>query len=282
MARIRFGQVDNLNTMPVYYAFEEGLVSFEGELIKGAADKLKELFLAGQLEVSTISSIDYPGNINNCLILPNVSVNADGQIHSILLFSHLPVTELDRKVVNVSGFSGSSGALLKVLFDHYYHVEAKLCTMPPNLERMMAQGDGALLVGEEALRAYVQVKQEGLPYQVTDLGEVWKQFTGERMIYDLWVVRKDFAQDNPELVNSLCLAIQEAKQHFPANLPFILEKCRRRTGLSLEILEQYFQTINNDFAEDHRHALLTYYDYCYKSGLIDERVRLSVWGDENI
>ena len=281
MARIRFGQVDNLNTLPVYHAFEEGLVSFEGELIKGAAERQHELLLAGQLEVSTISSVEYPKSINNCLILPNVSVSADGPIYSTLLFSHLPVTELDRKVVNVTSFSATSIALLKVLFDHYYHVEAQLCSVPPNLEKMMAEGDGALLVGEDAMRAYVKVRQEGLPYQVTDLGEVWKQFTSERMVYGLWVVRKDFAKENPELMNSFCSTLLEAKQHFTANLPTLLEKCRRRTGLQLEVLEEYFRTINNDFTEDHRRALITYYDYCYKSGLIEERVRLSVWGEEN-
>lgn len=282
MAGIRFGQVDYLNTLPVYHAFEEGLVPFEGELIKSSPVLQDKMFLEGQLEVSLVSSITYARNIDNCMILPNVSVSADGPVQSILLFSHVPVTELDRKLVNLTASSATSVALLKVLFDHYYHVEAKLCTMVPNLEKMMAKGDGALLIGDDAMRAHVEVRQQGLPYHVTDLGEVWKQFTGERMVYALWIVRKDFAKENPDAVNSLCSALLEAKEHSAASLPALLEKGRRRTGLPLEVLEEYYRTINNEFTEDHRRALLTYYDYCYKSGLIEERVRLSVWGEEDV
>ncbi len=282
MAGIRFGQVDYLNTLPVYHAFEEGQVPFAGELIKSPPGLQEKMFLEGQLEVSLISSITYARNTDNCLILPNLSVSADGPVQSILLFSHVPVTELDRKVVNLTVSSVTSRALLKVLFDHYYHVEAKLCTMAPNLEQMMTKGDGALLVGNDAMRAHVKVKQQGLPYHVTDLGEVWKQFTGERMVYALWVVRKDFAKENPDAVNALCSALLEAKEYSAVHLPALLEKSRRRTGLPLEVLEEYYRIINHEFTEEHRRALLTYYDYCYKSGLIEERVRLSFWGEADI
>lgn len=280
MAKIRLGQVDYLNTLPVYHALEDGILPFDGQLVKGPPTMLNKMFLEGKLDVTCISSVEYARNAEHCLILPDLSVSADGPVRSIFLFSHAPVTELDGKKVCLTSSSATSVALLKVLFDHYYHVEAKFITVPPNLEEMMSSADGALLIGDDAMRAHVKVQQENLPYHVTDLGEVWKQFTGEKMVFALWVIKKEFAMEHPEDTEALCNTLREAKAYAAVNMPGLLKKGRRRTGLPPEILEEYFKTISNEFTEDHRRALLTFYDYCYKSGLIEERVRLAVWGEE--
>lgn len=282
MARIRFGQVDYLNTLPVFHPLEDGILPFDGELVKGPPTMLNKMLLEGQLEVASISSVEYAKNIDKCMILPNLSVSADGPVKSILLFSHVPVTELDRKKVCLTSSSATSVALLKVLFDHYYHVDANYITVTPNLEKMMAEGDAALLIGDDAMRAHLKVLQEQLPYHVTDLGDVWKQFTGESMVYALWVIRKDFAKAHPADVDALCNLLVEAKQISQDTMPVLLKKSRRRTGLPMDYLEDYFKTVNNEFEEAHRSALLTFYDYCYKSGIIEERVRLSFWGEEDV
>lgn len=282
MAKIRLGQVDYLNCLPVYHALEEGILPFDGELVKGPPTMLNKMLFEGNLDVTALSSVEYARNVDQCYILPNLSVSADGPVQSIFLFSHVPVTELEGKKVCLTSSSSTSVALLKVLFDHYYHVEANYVTLPPDLDSMMASGDGALLIGDDAMRANLRVQQENLPYHVTDLGEVWKDFTGERMVYALWVVQRDFALENTEEINSLCKTLAEAKEYAIANRDGLFKKSRRRSGMPLEVLEAYFGTINNEFNEEHRRALLTFYDYCYKSGLIEERVRLSVWGEEGV
>lgn len=279
MAKIRFGQVEYLNTLPVFYALEEGLLAFDGKLIKGSPAVLNKMFLAGQLDITSISSIEYARNIDQCLILPDLSVSGDGPVKNALLFSKIPVTELEGKQVCLTDSSATSAALLKVLFDHYYHLEANFMTRQPDLDTMMARGDGALLIGDDALRADLRVKQENLPYYVTDLGEIWKQFTGEPMVYTLWVIRRDFAKENQEVVGILHNQLLGAQRYINVNLISILEKSRRRSGLPLDILAEYYKAIENGFTEQHKKALLTFYDYCYKSGLIEERVRLAMWGE---
>ncbi|AEG59827.1 menaquinone biosynthetic enzyme MqnA/MqnD family protein [Desulforamulus ruminis] len=282
MANIRLGQVNYLNTLPVYHALEDGIVPFTGQLVKGPPTMLNRMFLEGDLDVTCISSVEYARNVEQCLILPNLSVSADGPVQSIFLFSHVPVTELEGKKVNLTSSSSTSVALLKVLFDHYYHVTANYQTVPPDLEEMMASADGALLIGDDAMRAHLKVCREKLPYHITDLGEAWKQFTGEKMVFALWVINKPFALAHPEQVNVLCDALWQAKAYTAEHPSGLFEKARRRSGLPFEILEQYFKTISNDFNQDHRRALLTFYDYCYKSALIEERVRLTIWGEEGV
>lgn len=279
MAKIRFGHVEDLNTLPVFHALEEGLLDFGGKLIKGSLAVLNKMFLAGQLDIASISSIEYARNIDQCLILPDLSVSGDGPIKNALLFSKIPVMELEGKKVCLTDASATSTALLKVLFDHYYHLGANFITMQPDLDKMMAKGDGALLIGDEALRASFRVERENLPYFVTDLGEIWKQFTGEPLVYILWVIRSDFARESPEDVSILHHQLLEAKQQVNSNLTSILEKSRLRSGLPTDVLLKYYKAIENGFTENHQKALLSFYDYCYKSGLIEERIRLAFWGE---
>lgn len=279
MSGLRLGKVDYINCLPVYHALEEGLLPLEVELVKGTPTQLNRLFLDGKIEATPISSIEYARNIDCCFILPELSISADGRVDSILFFSRIPVTELEGKKVCLADSSATSVVLLKVLLEHYYHVDVQYETAPPDLDKMMDVADGALLIGDDAMKAHYRVEQQGLPYHVTDLGEAWKQFTGEKMVYAVWVVRKAYAEANPQEVDLICRSLQESKDIGQIHMPEIIAKAQKKSGLPLPLIEEYFKTIKHDFNEDYRRSLLTFYDYAYKSGLIDERVRLRVWGE---
>jgi len=279
VAKLRIGRVDYLNCLPVYHALEEGLLSLEAKLVKGTPTRLNYLFRIGKLDVTPLSSIEYALNADKFIILPDLSISADGRVASILFFSKIPVTELDRKKVCVTDSSATSVALLKVLFDHYYHVDVDFLTTPPDLDRMLGEAEGALLIGDDAMLAHRRVEEEGLPYQVTDLGEAWKQFTGEKMVYAVWTVRRKFAGEHPEEVNLLSSSLLESKSLGLADVPALVEKAHRRTGLPLPVLEEYFKTICYQFGDKEQRALLAFYDYAYKSGVVEERVKLHVWGE---
>jgi len=276
---IRLGQVDYINYLPVYHALEEGVIPLEVKLVKGTPTRLNRMFLNGDLEAAPISTIEYARNFNRCFILPELSMSADGRVSSILLFSKIPVTELEGKKVCLTESSSTSVALLKVLFDHYYHVDVQFETTDPDLSKMMERADGALLTGDDAMLARQRIINSDRPYQITDLGEAWKKFTGERMIYTVWAVLKTHVENNPEkvaLINETLLKSREIGLNEVHN---IISKARKKTGLPVHVIEDYFNIIKHDFNEEHRKALLTFYDYAYKSGLIEERVKLHVWGE---
>ncbi|MHB1042903.1 MAG: menaquinone biosynthetic enzyme MqnA/MqnD family protein [Eubacteriales bacterium] len=280
MTALRLGQVDYFDCLPVYHAFEEGLVPLHVELIKGSPAALNQMFLAGQLDATPISSIEYARNTIRCLILPGLSISASGRVGSILFFSRLPVTELEGRKVCLTDAGATSVAFLKVLFDHYYHVDVSFEICPPDLASMMKTGDGALLTGDYAIIARQKVKDEGLPYHVTDLGEAWRQFTGEKMVYAMWVVRHELAKKNPEKVAGLSQALIKSREIGLSALPALVAKTQKESGLPLSVLKDYFAGIHYDFDDSYRRALLLFYNYAYKSGLIEERVKLRVWGED--
>lgn len=278
---VRLGQVNYLNCLPVYHALEEGLLEFSGKLFTGPPTHLNRMFLEGSLDVTPISSIEYARNIDDCVILPDISISADGKVSSILLFSRCPVTELEGKTIAVTTSSATSVVLLRILLEHYYHVDVEFVPRHPDLGKMLGEAEGALLIGDDAMLAHKMVCDQGINLTVTDLGESWKQFTGEKMVYAVWVVRKEFAVGNPEEIDSLVKLLVTSKDLGMSNLNAVIKKSQRLTGLPAPVLEDYFRTIRYNFDGEYRRALTLFFDYAYKSGIIEDRARLYVWGENN-
>jgi len=276
---IKLGQVDYLNCLPVYYPLETGQVALDVHMVRGVPSYLNRLFLEGRLDVTPLSSIEYARHPDKCIILPHLSISSDGRVGSILLFSRVPPTELEGRKVCLPDSSATSVVLLKILFQHYYHVEAAYETTPPDLDLMLRRADAALLIGDDALAAHQRVLGENAGLVVTDLGAAWKEFTGEKMVFALWVIRRDFADAHPDAVGQISRALQEARAYSVDHQEELIEAAYRRRRLPRSVLEDYFAIIRHDFDEVYQKSLLVFYDYAYKSGLIEDRVKLAIWGD---
>lgn len=279
MVKLRLGQVDYISYMPVYHPLEEGQLPLDADIIKGSPSKLNKMFLAKELDITPISSIEYARYAQQCYILPNMSIAANGKINSSLLFSKVPVTELEGKRIALTSSSSTSVILLKILLEHYFHVEVEYITMELHLDNMLSKADAALIIGDDAMIVKQQVLTEDLPYLITDLASVWKDFTGERMIFTIWVIQRDYADNNPENVNHIVETLHRSKLLGMKQISTLVEIASRHSGLSLQAVKEYFQLIFYELDDDYQRALITFYDYAYKSGLIEERVKLAIWGE---
>ena len=279
MSRLQLGQVDYIHCIPVYHALEEGLIPLEADLVKGEPTLLNKMILRGKLASAPISSIEYARHSDRLLILPGLSMSADGRSADILLISKVPVTELEGKVISLTKSSASSSALMKVLFDHYFQVEVEYITAAPDLDKMLKKADGAFLIGDEALAAQQRIKDLKLTYYVTDLAEAWKQLTGEKFVFAVWAVQRSLAEKDPETAELICKTLQESKKAGIGLREEITGKASAGSGLPSKVIEGCLASVSYDFDEGDRRALLAFYDYAFKSGLIDERVKLRVLGE---
>lgn len=277
MPGIRLGQVEYINCIPVYHALEEGLLVSDIELVKGPPSHLNKMFLKGELDITPISSIEYARHADQCIILPNLSISADGRVESILLFSHLQPTELEGKTIAVTTSSATSVVLLRILFEHFYHVDVELISAAPDLNTMLSTANGALLIGDDAMQAHQQVLSDHRKLIVTDLGEAWKEFTGQKMVYAVWVAHTALARTAPHVIEQMAGLLYEAKQTGWSQRKALIDKARQRSGLPFEVVHKYLDTIHHELGEEEQKALLTYFDYAYKSGIIEERVKLNIF-----
>ncbi len=277
MRPIRLGQIDYLNCLPVFDAIEEREVLPGAELIKGPPTMINRMLMEGTIDAAPISSIEYARNAADCLILPDLSVSADGPVQSILLFSREPIAQLEGCPVSLTSSSATSVVLLQVLLRRFYGVRVELQVEKPDLEAMLDHAQAALLIGDDAMETAARRPD----LIITDLGQVWKEWTGEVMVYALWVIRRETAEKEPELVTRLVDGLTEAKAwgRQATALPRMLAKARERVKISEEAIRSYFKTIDHDLGPRQIRGLQRYYSTAWEEGFLPENPPLQIWGE---
>lgn len=272
---LRLGHIDYLNTFPVFFGLESGAVPADFDLVKGPPTLLNRLFLAGGLEVTAISSVEYGRHAELCQVIPDLSVGADGEVGSILLFSRRPPEPGLRWRVALTSSSATSVVLLKILLQKHWRIEASYHTQEPDLKTMLQGADAGLLIGDDALLA-----AQGTDLVVTDLGQAWKDYTGLMMVYALWVVRADFARREPAAVAELARVLGASKAYSQSHRSAMVARAGEMRPLPSRILEWYFNQIRHDFGPEYRQALARYYVEAASIGEIPTPPEIRVWGTE--
>jgi len=245
------------------------------QLIKGVPSRLNAKFLRGFLDTTPISSIEYARHSEKCYILPDISISSDGKVRSIFLFSKKPVAELGGRTIALTSASATSTVLLKILLKHCYNVDVKYVSMNFNQHTDLSNMDAFLLIGDEAMWAYYKGVDEF--DHIFDLGELWKEFTGEKMVYALWVVRKDFADKNADVVDVLSKALLYSKIKGLKNLDLVIKDADQRLALPKTHLKKYIKSLNYNFDDKYQESLILFYEYAHKSGFIGNEVKLNIW-----
>jgi len=274
---IRLGYIDYLNCLPVYYGIEQGAVELDLALVKGPPSAMNRAFLEGALDITPISSIEYARNAARCVVLPGLSISADGRVASILLFHKRPLAELHGRPVALTASSATSVVLTKIILQERYGVRPDYRVAPPNLEAMLAEHDAALLIGDDALLAALEHPE--IPS--VDLGAQWKLLTGYPMVYALWAVRRDFADANPGALRRVTRLFTASQDYAWAHRPAMVEEAMRRRGLPRAVAEDYFDLIRHDFSPRYRQGLRTFLEHAQRIGELDRVPDLDIWGEED-
>jgi chorismate dehydratase len=124
-------------------------------------------------------------------VIRGAGIACRGPVRSILLVLKKPLAEIRR--VAADGASRTSVALARLILSRRYAVDPEFFPARADLDRMLEQADGALLIGDPALRLDV----EALPYRVLDLGGEWFEWTGLPMVFAVWAGRPECV--TPEL-----------------------------------------------------------------------------------
>lgn len=278
---IRLGYIDYLNCLPVYYGLETGRVRLDVELCRGTPAELNGRFIRGELDVTPISSIEYARNHRDCLILPGMSISADGTVGSILLFSKLPPERLGGRRVYLTSSSATSVVLTKILFAYHWRVSPDFAVVPPVLGDMLDAAGAAMLIGDDALLAADSLRSRGNHgLTVTDLGRAWKDLTGQMMVYALWTVRRDFALRNPAAVSEIASKLLLSKSLGQLHPEALHRFAARRRNLPDPLIRDYFRLIRHDFDSRYREGLNTFFQYALGIGELSEAPEIRVWGEE--
>lgn len=244
------------NTAPLIWSFLYGSQRGKFELIlDNAPARSAELLAQKRVDCALVPVIEYQ-RIDDILLVPDVCVGAKERVRSVCLVTKGKDLK-DVKTVALDVSSRTSVALTKIIFREFLNFEPQYEIAKPNLEKMLADADCALLIGDPALTI------DETKYRKFDLAETWKNFTGFGFVFAMWMAQKD----SIEIVRTIDFA--SVRDEGLAHLDEIIANYETEIPLSREEFKKYlFGNITYSIDENMRQGLSLYFELAFKHNLI--------------
>jgi chorismate dehydratase len=264
---MKIGRIPYINCYPVYGALDRGVVRLDAELVDGVPTDLNHRMAAGALDISVVSAVEYARDSQRYLLLPDLAISCDGPVRSVLLFSRKPVTELTGRKLVVSRSSMTSVALLELLFENVWHSRPRFIAGDAEIsdvaEADTADVDARLVIGDAAL-VLGSNHRERYPH-VYDLGDVWKQWTGQPFVFAVWVAQRTTDVKEALLAHAGLIA---SRNWGLAHLPELAEQAHRATGVARAICDDYLSGLDYGLSYPHLAGLTEFYRRLVERGRI--------------
>lgn len=264
MNRLRIGCVPYLNAAPLVH-FLEAERGEEFEIVRLIPSQLAPMLDAGEVQVALMPVFDYLSGHGDCLV-PDISISSIGAAGSVILFAGRPLAEL--RAVHYDIASRSSSALLRILMHERWGCNPEAVLLPADPAQPPRGAEGALLIGDAALRARGR-HADAAEY---DLGTEWHALTGLPFVFAAWTLGAGAE------VSRLTEALRWSKCRGLAALHTIAAEYAHQAGLSSqEALDYFTVNMNYDLAEEHLAGVDAFADACVWLGLVTTRrpVRLA-------
>ena len=255
MRKVRVGRIKYINVLPIYYALENGIIENDYEFFYGTPSELNKMASRGEVDVSSVSSIEYARNFPKYLLVPNIAIGSNGSVKSVILKSKVPPSQLDQKKILVSAQTHTSFALLKMILEKKFNVFPEY--MVGNVESLLEEESfsGFLAIGDEALNLRNHPK---FPY-ILDLGEAWQKWTGYPFVFGVWIVNISSIDIFSDKINEVCKNLLKSKDWGNKRIRFFCEKIIKHKVLTKEELISYFNHLSYDLDEKEKKGLVLFY-----------------------
>ena len=232
-----------LNTKPLIYGFENGMMMNEVELVTDFPASISDMLISNEVDIALVPVATIP-SLAEYYIITDYCIGTTGEVASVCLFSDVPLTEI--KTILLDYQSRSSVGLLKILLKDYWKLNAGLVNADAGYEEKIFGTTAGLVIGD---RSFIQRKKSKYIY---DLGTAWKEMTGLPFLFAAWIANKKLPQTFLEKFNQTTgegfkhlLEIIAAnpythydlKKYYEHNISFNLDDDKRRG------LEEYLKRL---------------------------------------
>jgi chorismate dehydratase len=255
---MRIGRIGYINCAPVYGAIDRRVVALPpgGELVTGTPAELNDLLIAGELDVSVISAIEYLRHAPDLVLLPDLAISCDGPVRSVAVFSRRPIEELDGRTVLVSASSRTSVSLLELLCNAVWRIQPKFAVAraeAQDLDALAALPHEAVLVIGDAALALAARRTYRHRY---DLGEEWKRWTGLPFVFAVWAARR---VASPAAVQRGHKALLDSRAWGLEHLDELAVEAARSTGVAIAVCREYLGGLDYALSQKHRAGLSKFF-----------------------
>jgi len=230
MSRLRISAISYLNTVPLMWDFEHGNAAADYDISYTIPSACARALATDEADIGIIPAAAYT-TVPDLLIIPDVAIAARRAVRSILLVSKIPLERV--RTVALDASSLTSVALTKILFAKWLGGPRSYSAMEPELDRMLATCDAALLIGDPALQV------DRTRYTTLDLAEEWNKRTGKSFVFAFWAIRKQAVAGRNAGQIAETFKNSRDRGLAPENLETIAQEWAPRLGLSIEEIRTY-------------------------------------------
>ncbi|HEY6089120.1 MAG TPA: menaquinone biosynthesis protein [Gemmatimonadaceae bacterium] len=264
---MKIGRIPYINCYPVYGAIDRGVVKLGAELVDGVPTDLNRRMAAGALDISVVSAVEYARDAERYLLLPDLAISCDGPVRSVMLFSKRPAGELTSRNVIVSRSSMTSVALLELLFENVWRSRPRFVPGDAEVSDVVgadsADTDARLVIGDAAL-VLTSNHRERFPC-VYDLGQMWKEWTGQPFVFAVWVAQRSTDVRKALLAHASLIA---SRNWGLDHLPELARQAHDATGVDIEVCGEYLSGLDYGLSYPHLAGLTEFYRRLVERGRI--------------
>ncbi len=264
---MRLGRIPYINCYPIYGAIDRGLVSVPAEIVTGTPAELNDLLVAGELDVSVISAVEYARHAKHLVLLPDLAISCDGPVRSVMLFSKRPIWELTDQTVLLTASSRTSVALLELLCREVWRIRPRFAQARAESadletlrglphEAVLVIGDPALLLGASGTYKYRM-----------DLGLEWKRWRGLPFVFAVWAARR--AAD-PFAVRQTHESLLASRAWGLAHLDQLAADAASATGVPAAACREYLAGLDYAFTYKHLAGLTDFFRRLAAEGIVPD------------
>ncbi|MEJ7740628.1 MAG: menaquinone biosynthesis protein [Chitinophagaceae bacterium] len=184
--KIRVGAVNYLNTRPLIFGFEQGMMKDDLDLTFDYPSRIAAMLINDEIDLGLVPVVVIP-KLEEHHIITDYCIGADGPVASVCLFSEVTLDKVEKLLLDYQ--SRTSVVLTRLLCKEYWKVNPKIVEAGKDFRDHIGSTTAGLVIGDRAL------EQRKISSYVYDLGEAWKNQTGLPFVFAAWISNKTLPED---------------------------------------------------------------------------------------
>ena len=236
--KLTVGAVSYLNTKPLIYGFEQGMMADQVSLIIDYPARIGKKLLTGHIDIGLVPVAVIPV-MTESYIISDYCIGTEGEVFSVCLFSDVPVGDVETVLMDYQ--SRTSVELLKILLRDHWKISPRFVAATEGYEKKIGGTTAGLIIGDRAIEMHAHATF------VYDLGTAWREMTGLPFVFAAWVSNRrldehfilDFNRANtwgldrlPELIQDLAAPHVDLLTYYTKQISYELNTSKKK-GLKL-------------------------------------------------
>ena len=222
------GRVSFINCDPVFHTIPDSW-----QVLSAPPSWLTGHLLRRDCITAPIPTADYASNVGELSLIRDIGIVGRESVGSVLLFGNRPI-ETMRDIALPSDSSTSNMLMRWILMQR--GLDPKYVKMGPDMDSMLDECDGALIIGDRAIAAAIHNPE----LVRMDLGREWAEITSLPMVFGVFAARNDSDDHSISRARKLMLGNYNIFLEQEEVRNVVISNASKKVSLSVERVGEYY------------------------------------------